>query len=258
MGDYLRSLAIRTLSPPAVRPRARSLFEPAKSPFLGAQGNDFPEIEQRIQVRETPAPQIVTSREPSMESKADRDVVRAETHATPVSRRTPTPPELEPPPAPSSFRHADRAKEEAQPPAVGRTVTTAATIRTEILNRPEKETTIVERVIERSDRLEKQTTVHSRETVRLPAEVEHRQSIDLPRQRGAEASRDSAVSIRSSALQTIPAAASNAAAPEIHVSIGRVIVNAGAPPAPRPQAGATTPTIRLSLDQYLRQRGGRP
>jgi hypothetical protein len=112
-------------------------------------------------------------------------------------------------------------------------------------------------VTERSDRLEKQTTLRSHETVKLVAEVEHRKFIDSPRQRGAETSRESVVPARSSALQTIPVAASNAAAPEIHVSIGRVIVNSGPAPAPRPQAAAA-PTIRLTLDQYLRQRGGRP
>jgi hypothetical protein len=142
---------------------------------------------------------------------------------------------------------------------VDRNVTRPVADWTEILNlHPEKEPKVVEQRIERVDRLEKQTTVHSRETVRLAAEVEHRKSIGMPREHGVEASRESAVPVRSSALQTIPVAVSNTAAPEIHVSIGRVIVNAGSAPAPRPQAAATTPPIRLSLDQYLRQRGGRP
>src|SRR3569833_85064 len=144
MGDYLRSLAIRTLSPPSVRPRARSRFEPAKSPFMGSRDTDLPEIEQRIKLRETPAPRIVTSREPSVEPKNDRVPARTEAPAAPASQRIAAPPAQEQAPAPPPSRPAASGREEVKPLMAGRNPTTTATVRAEIPNRPsEKEPKII-------------------------------------------------------------------------------------------------------------------
>lgn len=259
MGDYLRSLATRTLSPPSVRPRARSLFEPAKSPFTGMQETNFPEVEQRIELRETPAPRIVTSRERGVEPRADRESVSTEAVATPVSQRHATPPAQGQAAAPTQFRNNAAGREEAQTPTPDRNLSPQTSVRREPLNlHREKEPKLVERTIERVDRIEKQTTLHSYETVKLAAETGRQAFDDPPRQRGAEAPREPVLPVRQSAPPILPVASSNAAAPEIHVSIGRVIVNAGASSVPRPQmAAAAPPTIRLTLDQYLRQRGGR-
>ena len=262
MGDYLRSLAIRTLSPPGVRPRPRSLYEPARSPFLGTQGNDFPEIEQRIQLRETPAPRIVTNPEPGAEPKVRREGIRAETSTTHASQRIATMPAQEQRPAPSSFPRDDSRAPEAKPLTTGLNLTTPTTVRTETGNLlAEKKPKLVEHTSERIariDRVEKQTTLHSHETVRLPADTEHRKPIDAPLQRNAATLHESAMPVRPAAPQTLPVTGLNTAAPDIHIAIGRVIVNAGPAPAPRPQTAAAAPTLRLTLDQYLRQRGGRP
>jgi hypothetical protein len=194
-----------------------------------------------------------------VEPKGDRDGVHAEAQAAPSSRRIAIPPAHEPTPVPSQSHHSPVASEEVSSLIADKDLATPARVQTRIRNlHAEKEPKIVEKTIERIDRVEKHTTVQAHETVRMAAKPEQQKSNDAPVLRGATTSREPANPILSSSPQTLPMPGLNAAAPEIHISIGRVIVNSRPASVPRPQAAAAAPTIRLTLDQYLRQRGGRP
>jgi hypothetical protein len=122
---------------------------------------------------------------------------------------------------------------------------------------PEKDLEIVERTLERIDRVEKHTVLRSHEPVRLSANTGLRNSADIPAQRVTAAFREPAMPVRPSAPQTLPVTGMDPERPEIHIAIGRVIVNASQASVPRPQIAAPAPAVRLTLDQYLRQRGGR-
>jgi len=251
MSDYLGNLAARTLKPPAVRPRLRSLFEPAAiSPSMAS-----PEVEQHIEVREvspsarpTSAP---VSPPPSLHASTPPPDLRRALTAQPAPPIQSSVPVLAPIPPP---------------------VPPAAAQRTDVPVLPVVDESHASRPLEappspppahithRVERLEKQTTLiqsHSQESVRL---VETREpSIAADR---APAPR---------VTPSLPPHESRAASPvahttpidrpverpDIHISIGRVIVNApAASHAPKPAPPPPTP-MRLTLDQYLRQRGGR-
>jgi hypothetical protein len=251
MTDYLGNLAARALKPARVRPRFRSLFEPAAISSSMA----LPEVEQRIEVGEAtpsarPTLAPVTPPPSRHASAPPPELPRALKHqATPPV--TSWAPVLPPEPAP--------------PPAAQHTEAPTRTIITETpLLRPQRFNGAplppAAPITARVERLEKQTTLiqsHSHESVR-PVET-----------RGPAMAADRTPALRAS--PTLSPQESRAVGPvthsrvidhaaerpDIHVSIGRVIVNAPAQsPVPKP-ASPSPPPLRLTLDQYLRQRGGR-
>jgi hypothetical protein len=252
MSDYLGNLAARALKPAGVRPRLRSLFEPATISSSMA----LPEVEQHIEVREvvpaarptsapvTPPPSLHASAPPP-------DLPRALTAQTaPTHSWVPV---LAPVSVPAPPPAARRTETPALP-----VITESRALRPQRLDTPPPPPAVP--ITQRVERLEKQTTLiqsHSHESVRL---VETR---------GPSIAADRTPPLR--VTPALPPHESRAVSPvthtalidgpverpDIHVSIGCVIVNSPAPsPAPKP-APPTPAPLRLTLDQYLRQRGGR-
>lgn len=253
MSDYLGNLAARALKSAGVRPRLRSLFEPAAISSSMA----LPEIEQHIEVKEVvpaarPTSAPVTPPPPLRLSAPTPDPARAVTAqpAPPVQSwgpvLAPVPPLTPPPAAPHTEAPALPVFTESRalPPQ-----------RSDFPPSPPAAP-----ITQRVERLEKQTTLiqsHSHESVRhvetrgpsIAAErtLPPRAAPVLPRHESRAGS-----PVTHTTLIDRPAEH-----PDIQISIGRVIVNApAASPAPKPAPPAPAP-LRLTLDQYLRQRGVR-
>jgi hypothetical protein len=249
MGDYLGNLAQRIVSAPAIRPRTRSLFEPDRI----SSALVLPEMEQRVTVTEIPAPQPVHAaiqktvprvEEPASAPRNAKGTSPAIDHVVLGTRRETAPLESK------AVERAEAAEPREQPAATPLPRPTPAphVVPDAHVNLSARETSV--------ERLERKTRVESREivrTVHVPKQEE-----PVPTTPAVPVPYTPAANEQQAIFGVQPARATDAGRPDIHISIGRVIVNAAAAAAPsKPAPTPAAPVVRVSLEQYLRQRGGR-
>ena len=266
MPDYLGNLVHRSLAPAGIRPRARSLFEPAK----GAPGAGDLEFEKHVTIERRPAPgvsensdaaaapaaipfrtetqpsqQIVTANRLQMKAEAPvagRQPVEDRTLATPVPPGQTNPSSRAPQSARSeeatrsarsipkqeSLAESPRRESQRMPDAVAAPKTIPAVEQTRTDPSPASIRELrTERIAESRPSLLEPLT-------RIPMPV--RPVVTQV----AEAGRDEAGS-----------------APEVHIAIGRVVVHAAPPAASHPISAPRSYKPQVSLEQYLQNRGGR-
>ena len=262
MGDYLGSVALRTLAAPTIRPRARAIFEPQRTSGV----TRLAEIEQHVEITEgSAAPSSLAPRavahEPATPTRAParQAAIIPGPAATPVTRTTRLPREE---PAPASRPHTpapfDTRTDTPAQATLSAKQAKGSVDSTSDAN-PVRQTPA--RSARGVERIERQTIVASRETIRTaqprtPDQPAHPLRALLPTPTSIPA--QAPARNEQQTLQPAHADASGSGGrPDIHIAIGRVIVNAPTAPAPRAEPAPSAAVVRMPLEQYLRQRGGR-
>lgn len=290
MRGYLSHIAARvTGTRPVVRPRVPSRYEPVKGsqvpniPGLVTERNGVQareSLEQERFVDAAPPAPARASQEPVRQRQSDRadapsrdaensqaessrrDAVRSEERPRPVAARVTAAPvdgEIEA----SSMEAAASMPVRPQPVAISREREADKPMPVSIEAREQQprdvRTTRIE--VERVER-EVMRIVRGRderepgnEGIRPVAARDERRQEVAP----VAVSSIAPVNLPAARERTVPARESiSESAPSVQVTIGRLIVEAVMPPsAPAPAPIRSAPGPRLSLDDYLRQRGGR-
>jgi hypothetical protein len=258
MGDYLRNLVRRATAPVGVRPRARSLFEPVK----GAPGMEFSALE-KVESPEKPptveSPRVSVERPRAVERppvvKKVAVAERGEVSAPPFSVPAPVPVHKTAEPEvrtamPSPVHVAERIEKTVvrrdEPSAP---IPVIETLVAEPVRPPAQPADVAEPIPVAPAPLKVRSTeqVRARHSER-PAPLE-KQAAPKPVRPIIEAripdTRQPAV---------VPQAPAPAPDPEIHISIGRVVVHAAPASPSRPASEARSHAPRVSLEQYLHGR----
>jgi hypothetical protein len=276
MSNYLRNVAHRAAGASLLRPRVPSRFEPVAG--IGPAMNHFREV---VTEREAEAPRASRVKEthlpppPVLHRTAEPQVRHEEARATtpPATRHTAeeravnrkTPEIDQPRPVRESRTQTD---------SVADTATTTRSIRPEITQEPSDTRVLISRDTLAERAQPQQEPI--RPTVRIDVPVAVPSAAQLfpaptperqPERRAPVMKAET--QIRSREFPVTPAPARYAqpavpqteiAAPSIHVTIGKVTVQATLPAAPV-HVPARTPAHngpRLTLERYLDRRGGRP
>jgi hypothetical protein len=263
MGDYLGNLVLRSVAPPRIRPRTRSLFEPLKGALetavFGFEKQTVFEKISRDETMPTPAPAQRTAPVETRLAEA-RDVKEArEVHRTvEVAGRVAARLDDATAPIPSQPALLERRVQEPAATSVEGRPARKMEQSVPVVERPRRVTGAAE--AERPIQAEKKSASASNPVVtrplKAPVETGHsatpvRETRVEPRQTGIQRATPTLT-----AEFTAPIHAEAAAArPDVHISIGRVIVNSAPTPA---RAAAAPPSHRpkVSLEQYLQRRGG--
>jgi hypothetical protein len=241
MSDFLTNLAARTVAAPTLRPRTRSRFEPAAAeplPMLPAETMPSPRAPRAIE-------------EPLATHEAFRHPERSEgpggaggAQALPPSPLATLETTKERPPV-------EPAREDAPPaatPSVERREVILPRIEQQLaddpLPPPNTNATIPTPTVTLHHRFD-------REPPRVERRVETRHSVETTTLLRERISRVGSVRREVAAIQ----AASAAAEPVVHVSIGRVEVRAVTPQPPARRAAPRPPS--LTLDDYVARRDGK-
>jgi hypothetical protein len=265
MADYLGNLVRRTRAAPAIRPRARSLFEPAKGGVgLMAAGHADLEIEKHVRVeRESPSVPSATRRiEPEIQARSlpkpandapapelpvrgERVVARREeSRESPTGMERPVEPRVETPRVgePESTLQIRTARRDVDPAPLPETPAAPAR-----KIRPPAEPVPPEAATRTKTEPIRPAPIRPREHAVEQRLIEHALRAPGP---------DRPAGARISSSQTT-AAETYASGPEIHIAIGRVIVHAAQETTSKPAPAQRPQTPRVPLEQYLQQRGGR-